>query len=264
MTLVLSASISGRFVMMTSDTRRVWVKNKYDFEAGEMERDENPVADEEVRDIKAHVLNGKILFGAGGDSELADYLRNAMEEEIKDNHDISDCKRILEGILKESQKEVPGYFNLLNIKDSVSVSMMGFYADGSTGAVIFNSGRDAKVKEHKAPKDTYHSHVIAPAKEYLNRSSEMLAIPELYEEKTYEGMTAAEVYGTSFQKVLDKLVMVNWAVSYNHPVQVSPDFEVNIISCKMEDDGTPTFKHHKTKYDHSLSQKLFRENQKAI
>lgn len=231
MTLVLSASLSGNFAFMTSDKRVVRAKYKESaLEAGEVVIDESVpkiVCDE--KDTKTHRLTNSVLVGAGGTAELSIFLTNALKHAVKDGDDLSDCKEILETIIEEARaQDGPDFLRYLDIKEGVSVVLSGFYRDGCTGLVTFSGGKDAGVKEEKAD-EGYRYTLIAPAKEYLRRPDELFNIPQLNDSDLDE-LSPAERGSVVFQAIFDRLVLIHGVASYNHPIEISSDFDIHVIT----------------------------------
>lgn len=270
MTLVLGASISGRFVIMTSDTRRVLVKKtNYDFETGKITWETDPVAVEDAKDIKTHRLNNMVLVGAGGDTDLSTHIVGLLKKEVGEDYDLADCKQVLAAIIEAIRMAIdndrgPEFLKVLNIIDGVTVLMMGFYRDGTTGIVGFHSGTGKpKVTEVRAKEGEYLDHSIAPAKEYARRSAEMLSYSSMFDEEALKILPPEQVGSTVFNTVLNNLSMIHWAVSYHHPVEVSPDFEIHAISYNPKDEKE-SFKYSRAPHDHSLSHRFHRELEKHL
>lgn len=242
MTLVLSASLSGQVAFMTSDTRVVRAKYKsWDLEAGEAERDENePLIVCDEKQTKTHKVSDFVLLGAGGIAELSMYLTDILKREVKPDYDLSDCKDILQAVIERERANIdgPDFLNFLNIDEGVSVIMNGFYRDGCTGLVCFDAGKDAVVTESKAPNNTYLYTLIAPAKEYLRRTEELFNIPKLNDASTFEGLSPAESGKVVFHTIYDHLVMIHGVTSYSHPVEISPDFEIHVMTLE---NGVPRY-----------------------
>ncbi|MFB3160430.1 hypothetical protein ABLO26_03545 [Neobacillus sp. 179-J 1A1 HS] len=257
MTLVLSASLSGQLAFMTSDTRVVRAKYKtWDLDAGEAERDENePLVVCDHKQSKTHRLSDFVLLGAGGIAELSMHLTDILKQEVKPEHDLADCRQILEAVIERERanKDGPDFLNFLNIDEGVSVIMNGFYRDGCTGLVCFKAGKDAKVTEDKSL-NGYQYTLIAPAKEYLRRTEELFNIPKLKDESIFEGLSPVERGKIVFQTIFDHLVMIHGVTSYNHPVEISPDFEVHIITVE---DGV--HRYHLSQIDLTETHKLYDE-----
>lgn len=236
MTLVLTANISGRFAIMTSDTRRV--KLMYDKEAlekGIVEFDRSiPPVIYDQKDIKTHQVNDFVLLGAGGTASLATYLVDILKKEIKEEHDLSDCKRILESVIKReraNKDDGPYFLDFLDMEwAGVTVLLSGFYRDGCTGIVQFSSGSETEVLEQKAPKGGYQYQAIAPAQEYSNMFDDMFKIDKLDDPSTYEDLPSNQVGNIMLQTVAGHLMQLHNVISYNHPVEISPDYEVHVIA----------------------------------
>lgn len=262
MTLVLSASMSGKFIFMTSDTRRVQPTYKqYDLAAGIAEIDQSvPYVICDGRDIKTHKLNDRILAGAGGCAELAIHLTDILKREVKADHDLSDCKDILQAAIQEertgpNRHEFSGF---LDITEGVTVILNGFYRDGTCGLITFTGGEGAEVEETKSPPNHFQYSLIAPAVEYLRRTNEVFHIPQLLDEKLYEG-SPEEVGKRIFDSMLNHLVMVHGVTSYNHPIEISPDFEIHVIT---QDQGE--FAYSSKEYDLSETHSAYDKIKKQI
>jgi hypothetical protein len=254
MTLVLSASLSGQVAFMTSDTRVV--QAKYDGD----KRDYNePLIVCDDKSTKTHKLNDLILLGAGGIAELSTHLAEILKREVEPEHNLADCKSILEGVIAQerAREDGPAFLRFLNIDEGVSVILNGFYSDGSTGLVTFKAGKDAAVEEVKA--DGYQYALIAPAKEYLRRTEDVFNIPKLNDEATFEGLSAADTGQIVFDTLLEHLIMVHGVTSYNHPVEISSDFEVHIIAYE---NGNPQYS--MSRFDLTETHKLYAELEKKI
>lgn len=260
MTLVLSSSISGRFAIMTSDYRRVDM-NYIHYENGDIKADPDSYVISEVKDIKTHKLSKFVLVGAGGDADLSSYLANILKQEVKEEHDLSDCKEILEAVIERERAntEGPEILKFLNIKEGVSVVMNGFYRDGSTGNVWFDAGKDTVVAEEKSPLGSYQYGTIAPSKEYFRRTDELFNIPKLADESMYDGVPESEIGNVMFQAVLNHLILIHGVASFNHPVTISPDFEVHIIAMNKG-----VLDYNMTNFDYTETHAQFHELKKQI
>lgn len=248
MTLVLSASISGSFAIMTSDTRKCYVEYKYiDHETGKAEIDHNQtVPVEGEKDIKTHRISKSVLMGFGGNVDSIIYLKRILYDEIKPDHDLSDCKKILEAVIKRTRekKEGPDDSSFFNIDEGVNILMNGFYRDGSTGLVMFKGGKNTEVEEFKCPIGQFQYSAIAPAKEYLRNVNELFNIPKLTDPSTYEEVPETEISNVIFQIIMDHLILIHGVASTIHSVEISPDFEVLVIA-----NNKNGFEYNTQKYD---------------
>lgn len=257
MTLVLCTNLGGSFAVMTSDTRRVRVDYEQDSETGAIEIEHSKtVAIPDVRDIKTHKLNDYILVGAGGNAGLATYLVDILKRKIKEEHDMSHCKEILDSIIERelANKEGPEFLSFLDVKEGVSVILSGFYRDGSTGLISFMSGEG--VDEQKASPGYMQNMMITPAIEYLRRIDEMF---KPLADATYENVPADKITGAIFQDALSHATMLHGVISYNHPVEISPDFEIHILALE---NGKPRYSVEK--YDLSEAHKHYAELEKQV
>lgn len=235
MTLVLSASLSGQVTFMTSDTRVVRAQfNDYERDFGA------PLVVCDEKQTKTHKISDFVLLGAGGIAELSMYLTDILKHEIKPEHDLSDCKEVLQAVIKRERANTdgPDFLRFLDIDEGVSVILNGFYRDGCTGLVQFGAGKGSEVTESKAPNKTYIYTLIAPAKEYLRRTEELFNIPQLNDEAAFEGLSPAESGELIFKTLYDHLVMIHGVTSYHHPVEISPDFEIHVMTLE---NGVPQY-----------------------
>jgi hypothetical protein len=257
-TLVMSASISGQFVVMTSDTRRVNKKYWYDLVTGEFEEVQNEslvISDE--KSIKTFKLSEYVLVGAGGTAELAEYIIEQLKNEVKPEDDLAVCKQALERVIQreKNNKEGPRYLSFLNQKKGLTIILNGFYRDASTGLVTFEAGRDSEISETKAPKGSYQYSMITPAEEYMKRIHELFHIPKLNDEKTFENASAKEIRDIVYQTIIDHLATLHSIISYNHPVEVSPDVEFHVIA--LDENGFLSY--GKNTFDFTETHKYYDE-----
>jgi hypothetical protein len=239
MTLVLTIGISGFFSAMTTDHRRIEVDYVPDSETGEMVIDPKTIVVCEEKDTKAHRLNDKVLIGAGGRLEISDFLIRTLQEVVKEEHDLSDCKVLLETIISTAKSRIDefDYLNLLNEPNRVSVSLTGFYRDGSSGLIWFSSGKDSEVLEFKASFGQSYYGIIAPGKEYDRQIESFFSFPELtdlYNQVNAGELSLLELKNKAWEIVQERLINIHGVISYTEPLKVSPDFEIHKMDLNQD------------------------------
>lgn len=261
MTLVLSTGISGRFVIMTSDTRQVKVKYKQN-EDGEIEIDRSipPVACDE-KDTKVVKLNDRLLAAAGGSALLANHLKELLQERVMPQHDLDDCKEILQEIIDQERAnlEGPDYLCFLDVKNGVTVLVNGFSKDGKAGLVMFTAGKDTEVTGEVYPKGSKYELAITPTPEYHNHIYDMFHIPEFNDDKTFEGLDSTEINNVMFKLLFDRLMTIHGVFSYNHQIEISPDFELHILTFS---ESSPTYE--KNSFDLTDTHKMYDKLRKQL
>jgi hypothetical protein len=260
MTLVLSTGLSGLFSVMTTDHRRIEVDYVPDSETGEMNIDPESIVVCEEKDTKAHRLNNKVMAGAGGRIEVSDFLIGTLKEVVNERHDLSDCKSILEAIIStaRSRTDELEYLHLLDEPDRVSISLNGFYRDGTNGQVVFRSGKDTDVEEFKIPFGDLYYHIIGPGREYDRQIVSFFSFPELiglYMKVNAGELSLLEMKSKALKIVLERLVNIHGVISYTEPLKVSPDFEIHVMDLDRDE-----IRYQVQKYDltdqHSRYEKL--------
>lgn len=260
MTLVLSTGLSGLFSVMTTDHRRIEVGYVPGPETGEMVIDPETIVVCGEKDTKAHRLNNQVMAGAGGRIEVSDFLIGTLKEVVNDRHDLSDCRSILEAIVSTARSRTNEleYLQLLNEPDRVSISLNGFYRDGTNGQIVFRSGENTEVEEFKIPFGDLYYHIIGPGREYDRQIVSFFNFPELidlYNQVNAGELSLLELKNKALAIVLDRLVNIHGVVSYTEPLKVSPDFEVHIMDLEQDKVRYQIQKHDLTD-QHSCYEKL--------
>jgi hypothetical protein len=249
MTLVLCANYPGLFSIMTSDTRRCSVVYGDNYEIDHSQT----IAIPDVRDVKTHKLNDYLLVGAGGTADLAVYLADILKREVMEHHDITDAKRILECVIAQERtnREGPEFLQMLNVPEGVTVIISGFSRDGRTGIIVFDPCADEEFREYIVD-DCIQMNAITPAKGYLRNAEALFTIPGI--EEQLKNTPIEELTNVLFKTVFNHLEMLHGVISYQHPVEISPDFEAHIITMSK---GVP--KYDKLERDVSESHKQYAE-----
>lgn len=260
MTLVLSAGLSGLFSVMTTDHRRIEVDYVPDPETGEMNIDPESIVVCEEKDTKAHRLNNKVMAGAGGRIEVSEFLIGTLKEVVNERHDLSDCKSIIEAIIStaRSRTDELEYLHLLNEPDRVSISLNGFYRDGTNGQIVFRSGRDTAVEEFKIPFGDLYYNIIGPGREYDRQIVSFFSFPELidlYMKVNAGELSLLDMKSKALKIVLERLANIHGVISYTEPLKVSPDFEIHVMDLAQDKIRYQVQKHNLTN-NHSVYEEL--------
>jgi hypothetical protein len=209
MTLISTMSVGSMFVAMTSDKRvssRVFGKDV-------------PIEHEKL--VKVHNLNQNVLFGWGGFKDPSDLVREEIVKRIHPNSDLADCKIALEDILKE-----------IEIHVKVAILLSGFYSDGTTGMVMYNSNENM-VKEKKLDQLEYNYSMIPPTKDYSENQDKMFYLKEFIEPKEMRNFFGEKEYRVVLQRSIDvsvnRLYTIHGVISHKQPKEVTPEGQYYII-----------------------------------
>ncbi|MCM3800038.1 hypothetical protein M4A92_15695 [Caldibacillus thermoamylovorans] len=217
MTLVLTANISGYFTIMTSDFREVAVTyDKNELLFGNAVVKEKDIVKKDEKNKKVFRLNKYVLIAEGGDVNTAFYLINLMKQKIQKEYDLADCIKTLRTIVDQETAHLP----FLRLEWGVTIMLAGYYRDGTCGNAVLVSGKKPVVIEMKNSKGTYGYNAIVPVKKYGEVLGELFKISE--PDKVCPN--------TLFQQIANQLRVIHGVVSYNHPVDVSSEFEMHVIT----------------------------------
>jgi hypothetical protein len=209
MTLINTLSVGSIFVAMTSDQRlsnRVFGKSV-------------PVEHEKL--VKVHNLNNNVLFGWGGFKDPSDLVREEIVKRIEPNSDLNDCKVALEEVLEE-----------IEIHVKVAILLSGFYKDGTTGMVMYNS-KEKVVKEKKLSQLEYSYSMIPPTKDYSENQDKMFYLKEFIEPDEIRNFFGGKEYPLALQESIDvainRLYTIHGIVAHKQPNEVTPEGQYYII-----------------------------------
>ena len=218
MTLVLSM-VQKDFVVMTSDPSRVVYKYYY-------LEDLQPVDDQEStsneKAEKVFKLTDRVLIGLGGTKEIALEVLYEMQKRIKPTYDLKKCGQVLGKIISELRgRSLHGRF--LNKEDGLVVLLNGFYFNGRTGQLSFESGTETEVEETICPNQRYLYAIIPPYDDYKRLASSLFSIGD---KPRNVDTFAAHVTG------------IHTTLSYLHPERISSDCGLFVLH---RDTGKPLF-----------------------
>lgn len=241
MTLVLGTGVSGNFVSMSSDKRRVTMKYWYYPETGQYEKVQGePLEIEDGDHIKVEKISSLALMGHGGTASLGTYLKDELIKIVNEDDDLKACKKKLELVIKKARTEntEDRIFNLLDQENGVLIMIMGFYKDNSTGLVSFEAGEGSEVTEKKAPKGFYQYAICPPVQIYSEQASLLFMLtgyePVFLDEDfmTLEGKEEEQAWRIACN---DKMMWIHNLISTTHPVEVSSDGITHTL--KLDDNG---------------------------
>src|SRR5690625_4028708 len=135
MTLIQTAGIGGEFTIVTADTRLV--KTTYSDADGELKQVPGTTRVMSDKIEKAGFLTNYVVFGAGGKYDLFQYVKDEIYKRVKPTDDLEKCKMILEEITNEIEDEELKTY--LESKGGLGVQLSGFYENGDTGLINYNS-----------------------------------------------------------------------------------------------------------------------------
>lgn len=254
MTLILSANFSGCSIM-TSDTRLVTIEYDFNEEGDYVPVKGGKVVPQDARDTKTYKLSDYVLTGAGGFSDATVHIMDILRSETKPEHDLADCKRILNEIIarERADENKPDYLQFLDIKGTATIILNGFYRDGSTGMVSFRSGDSTVAKEvEHTYKNLVQYHQIAPFKEFSEAEKDILSQPYVYPDTS--DVKDDELIAAIFEHTKNGLTLAHGVMSYNHPAEISADFEMHVLS-RIGNVSA----YRKQQYDHTEAHKQLRE-----
>lgn len=135
MTLIQTAGIGGEFTIVTADTRLV--KTTYSDADGELKQVPGTTRVMSDKIEKAGFLTNYVVFGAGGKYDLFQYVKDEIYKRVEPTDDLEKCKMILEEITNEIEDEELKTY--LESKGGLGVQLSGFYENGDTGLINYNS-----------------------------------------------------------------------------------------------------------------------------
>ena len=234
MTLVLGTSIYGKFVAMSSDTRRVMVEYSYHPETNTYEKKDKPARASDGEYLKIAKLSNYALMGVGGNGELGTYLKEEMAKLILPFEDLAVCKTKLESLIQKARYDKKlRYSSFLNQKGGVQVVIMGFYHGGETGTLVFDSGERSRVSETIADfQNDRQTVMITPVEKYLAPSVS----------REFFKMPFAKI--TKKKENIKKMQWIHKLISNAHPVEVSSDGVMHVLT--LQGDGS--IKHIERKF----------------
>lgn len=138
MTLIQTAGVGGNFTIVTADTRMV--KSTYRKSEGKLRMVPGTTRAMEEKVEKAGFLTDYVVFGAGGKVDVYYHIRDELHNRVKPSDDLENCKAILEDIIEEIESEEAGDLkDFFHSKGGISIQLSGFYKNGDSGLVNYNS-----------------------------------------------------------------------------------------------------------------------------
>lgn len=211
MTLVLSGASGNDFVVMTSDSMRSTQRYYVD----DLTLVAGSTKPSDTKAQKVFKLTDFVLIGAGGISELALDLFEKMQERVSPGYDLSDCHSALIDAISEMRAEDKYYSEFMGVEDKLKVILNGYYKDGSTGQITFDSGRDRDIKDIRTPADKFQYAMIPPAADFAAVAGQLL-IPDEGTEYTIDN-------------VVTHYVRTHATIHQLQPRQVSSDCRYHVL-----------------------------------
>ncbi|MBM7581095.1 hypothetical protein [Jeotgalibacillus terrae] len=228
MTLILNYTFSPYFAIVSSDKRVVEVNADALSDGGlydPRKLGENDLSVVHEKQDKSFQLNEKLLIAAGGVSQVSTYLVEKLKDAIRPFHDLGMCKEILGIVVHEAQDdpELGSFSKYLEVKNSVSLFITGFYMDGHIGTLKFSSGQE--IEETKCHPGSYYATSILPLEAYSDEDqTEMLTIEDFP-----QGVGKDAIKDLAFEKVIERVSFLHSLISYTQSVSVSPDYVIRVI-----------------------------------
>ena len=213
MTLIMTMNIGSSLTVMTSDERIAYTI------------DEHLIPTEEKVN-KAHVLNNNVLFGWGGDYDLAMEAIKELKNVVTSTDTLETC---IEHLKKITDRTETTRRSLLLLS--------GFYANGTTGMAMKRTGEaisELKVNEHE-----YRYIMFPPTGDYSDRQDEFFYVEDFTPNNIAENIRELGIEHWKMKSIntaVNHLVKLHGVISHKEPKAVTAEGHYNIIY--KDEEGT--------------------------
>jgi len=202
MTLISAISYSDEFVLVTGDKRQVKVL------------EDGTLILTPVQRQKVHKLTDRVLLAKSGDGYITDIIKDELFKIVHSDYDLKQCADVLKNITNDYKKD-----QIYDIEDNASVLLSGFYLDGKTGSVLFNT-QSNHISEAASDQCKFQHTINFP--NYIDEST----VPKIY-------LTQFEPLENDKEldpfKVTARLMSIYKLTSYLMPDKISSDYDCYIL-----------------------------------
>ena len=202
MTLIMSATVGGYASIMTADTRQVGSLGKVSFRYNDEPN-------------KVEFITGYVMYGAGGDSSLANLVKERLRKLVTWESDLGDCYKALQTVLAD-------YDAKLADETSLQLILNGFTHDGQCGKVTFVSGDGAEPTLQILAPGRFNKLVIAPTADHVSAIANQVREPQL------------DDVSTAIDNISSYLVNIHMVAAFTNDELVSPTCKVYVLRKNLE------------------------------